>query len=415
MPTRRAWTFFILALVLYFLANQTQVGWVYVIAAGLVGLLVLAFIYSRGVLKPVRASRSTRNLAAAPSRPDLALANQAKNRERLAGSDFVLPTFHEDDPLEVTLRFNHRSLRPALLVHGLERCPFAPPADRDQSFFLPGLFKNRPVSLSYQIQAERRGLFTFPEIPLYSTGPFGLFRTKRKLTVAGEVLIYPAYHPLQRLRILENRGFSERHALRSGLSSDVIGTREYRSGDSLRQVHWRSTAHAGKLMVKEFADTDQLTMTVVLDLAAGRSLGQGKFSTFETAVRLAASFGFYATRHKIPFYLAGSNAYRKPPRTALSWWAILNYLARVEQAGQEPLSGVIDHLAGLPFMIVLASRPDEETVKALQGVARRGTQTLAILITPDGARPDFASSSKSAYLQIRGASPYNWVELLSEL
>jgi hypothetical protein len=66
-------------------------------------------------------------------------------------------------------------------------------------------------------------------------------------------------------------------------------------------------------------------------------------------------------------------------------------------------------------VIVLTSRPDEETVKALQGVARRGTQMMAILINPDGTLPEFASDSKRPHLQIEVASPYNWVELLSRL
>jgi uncharacterized protein (DUF58 family) len=134
-----------------------------------------------------------RSLVADSAKPDSASANHKKDHEQLAGSDFGLLVFHEDDPLEVTLRFRLRGLRPVLLVYGIEQCPFAPTADQEQTFFLPGRFLNRPVSLSYQIQAERRGLFTFPEIPLHSTGPFGLFCTKHSLAVPGDVLIYPTF------------------------------------------------------------------------------------------------------------------------------------------------------------------------------------------------------------------------------
>ena len=66
MPTKRAWIFLILALALYFLANQTQVGWIYVITAGLVAILLVAFCYAWGMLKLIRLRRTFRNLSASP-------------------------------------------------------------------------------------------------------------------------------------------------------------------------------------------------------------------------------------------------------------------------------------------------------------------------------------------------------------
>jgi hypothetical protein len=104
MPTRRAWTFLILAGLLYLLANQTQVGWVYVMAAGLVGLLLLNFFYGWGLLKSLQASRKFHNLSPATVRQ--------------AEPDLLLPTFHEDDPLEMTLQFRHPGRRPLFLVSG---------------------------------------------------------------------------------------------------------------------------------------------------------------------------------------------------------------------------------------------------------------------------------------------------------
>ncbi|MEW5961436.1 MAG: DUF58 domain-containing protein, partial [Chloroflexota bacterium] len=277
------------------------------------------------------------------------------------------------------------------------------------------LFKNQSLDLSYQTCCDRRGLYRFPNLPLDSSGPFGLFRIRRTLAAPGEILIYPAFQPLKRLRLLAQPGFSERQARRAGMSSDILGIREYRPGDSLRQIHWRSTAHTGQLMVKEFADAEQLTMTVVLDLQKGRSAGQGKFSTFETAVRLAASFGYYAGQQNMPFYLAGASLRRPPPRRALGWWGILNYLARVEQDGPEPLASVLGQLPALPFVIVLVSRPDEAIATALSALARQGTRLLAMFITPDGALPEVATGLQSPGLTVRAVGPYDWVDVLGGL
>jgi uncharacterized protein (DUF58 family) len=401
MPTRRAWTFLILAGLLYLLANQTQVGWVYVMVAGLVGLLLLNFFYGWGLLKSLRASRNFHNLSpttAGRSEPDLSL-----------------PTFHEDDPLEITLQVRHTGWRPLLLVSGTESCPCAPPAEQSQSLFISSLFKNQPLNLSYQTVCDRRGLYRFPPLALASSGPFGFFHAQRRLAVPGEILIYPYYVPLKRLRLLERRGYAQSHRLRVGAGDDLLGVRDYRPGDSLRHVHWRSTARRGKLVVKEFADEEELSLTVVLDLSAGGSVGQGKYATFETAVRLAATFGYYAAHKKIPFYLVGENQQQTVLKMPLSWWAVLNYLAKVQNNGVKPLSQLLDGLPTLPFVVVLISRPDEATAQALTALARRGVGTLAIFITPNGTLPETAAKLTGAELHVAAVSPRNWPELLAEM
>ena len=409
MPTKRAWIFLIIAAALYFLANQTQVGWLYVMTAGIVGLLLAAFFYSRGMLKPIVINRTF-------GRPDSTQTNGRPPAPATAfNPELAPPSLHEDDPIEVTLQVRHAGWRPALLVYGSETCPCAPPADQDQPFFIPNLFKDQPLDLTYRTTCDRRGLFTFPPIRLTSTGPVGLFPTKRSMAPPGQLLIYPAYHPLKRLRLLERRGLAERLSRRAGPGSEIIGAREYRPGDSLRQIHWRNTARAGQLVVKEFADEEELTLTVVLDLAADSSLGQGKFSTFETAIRLAATFGYYATQQKIPFYLMGKNQQGDLPWTALSWWGALNLLAKVKNDGHKSLAEVLRNVTALPLVVVLASHPTPEVARAAAVLPRAGSRTLAIFITPDGAPPEGAAALSGPGLAVRTVSPQNWMEILETL
>jgi uncharacterized protein (DUF58 family) len=410
MPTKRAWTLFALALILYFLANQTQVGWIYIVSDGLIGLLIAAFFYSRGTLKSIQASRTFRNPSATPPTPISPAKGDAADI-----LEFAPPTFHEDDPIEVTLHFKHTGFRPAWQVSGLERCPFALPTDQAQPFFIPGLVRNQPINLTYQTQGDRRGLYAFSQLPLHSRGPFGLFHLQHTLTVPTEVLIYPAYHPLKRLRVFEKREIAEQQSLRIGRGSQIIGTREYHPGDSLRQVHWRSTARLGKLVVKEFTDDDQPAMTVVLDLQRGSNVGQGKFSTFETAIRMAASLGYYATRKNIPFRLVASSKEWTPPATPLSWWAILNYLAKVESDGQESLAHVLSHLPALTFVVVLINQPNEATARALLTLPQPDLQVLAFFITPNGAMPPAIPTPRAANLTIKSVSPHNWADVLVKL
>lgn len=414
MPSKRAGSLLILALILYFLANQTQVGWIYIFSDMLIGLLVVAALYSWGILRSIQVVRGL-HPAPSVSSPSAEAQFNDNTLDKPIESDLAPLSWHEDDPIEVTLQFQQTGLRPALLLGGLEQCPFAPPADQKQPFFIPALFKGQVANLTYQTWCDRRGLYGFAPLRLWSKGPCGLFQTQHTLSVPGEILIYPAYYPLKRLRVFEKREFAEQSALHLGRGSQVVGTREYRPGDSLRQIHWRSTARTGQLVVKEFSDDEQQAFTVVLDLQADSSLGEGKFSTFETAVRLAATFGYYATCKNIPFRLFGSSPRWTPPATPLSWWAILNYLAKVENDGHEPLANLLSHLPASTFVVVLISRPDETIIKALSTLAQPGRSTLTIFITPEGTLPPPAASPKSTNLAVKSVSPHNWADVITEL
>jgi uncharacterized protein (DUF58 family) len=402
MPTRRAVVIFVLALALYFVANQTQVGWVYMMTDALLALLVVSFIYSVGTLRGLKGSRRFHN-------PD----RNSTNRQLTSGLEPEI--FFEDDPVQVSINVTQTGLRPAFMVRGLEICPISPPAEQHQSLFISALFRNQSISFSYQTHADQRGHYSFPPLQLQSRGPFSLFRTRYALAVAGEILVYPKYFPLKRIRLLENRGFTDRHSMRTGSGNEIIGTREYRSGDSLRKIHWRSTARAGRLVVKEFSDTEHFTMTVLLDLSAGTGQGEGKYSSFETAIRIAASLAYFATQQNIPFRLTGVSQQWQPPPVSLSWWGAMHYLARVKNDGDKDLCEVLKKLNSEPFIVVLISQPNQKTVAELAKLSKRGIYALSIFITPDGRYSGERASPDNERLKLYSVGPHNWVELLKTI
>jgi uncharacterized protein (DUF58 family) len=167
------------------------------------------------------------------------------------------------------------------------------------------------------------------------------------------------------------------------------------------------------LIVKEFADEDRQQLLVVLDLNCEADFGEGKARAFEVSVRIAASLAYYADRGKIPFYLAGASPQWTLPMTALSWWSAMNYLARVNNEGQEPLADFLGRIK-LPtasFVVVLITQPTEVTVKTLQRLQRAGQQILPIFITLNGDLPDQARSLKKAW----AVSPADWAAALDRL
>ena len=135
MPTTRAWVLITLAILLYLLANQTQVGWIYVMSNAIAGLLLAAFLYSRGGLKPVTVRRTFRNVTASFKNGAGSTAHSLADEDALLRS----PEFYEDDPVEISLTFRLPRLRPAFLITGADQLPFAPPDDRTLPFFVPAL------------------------------------------------------------------------------------------------------------------------------------------------------------------------------------------------------------------------------------------------------------------------------------
>src|SRR5690606_33189547 len=77
---------------------------------------------------------------------------------------------------------------------------------------------------------------------------------------------------------------------------DDVATREYRNGDDLRRVHWRSTARVGELMVRREEQPWESRATIVLDTRRHGHHGEGPTSSFEWAVSAAGSVALHLRR-----------------------------------------------------------------------------------------------------------------------
>ena len=84
-------------------------------------------------------------------------------------------------------------------------------------------------------------------------------------------------------------GSARRYLVSRVAGYDLHGVRDYQPGESLRQVHWKTTARRRRLMVKEFEDTPSDEAVVLLDTSAAGLAGQAPDSSFELAVRAAGS------------------------------------------------------------------------------------------------------------------------------
>jgi len=83
------------------------------------------------------------------------------------------------------------------------------------------------------------------------TDPFGLCELGRSFTTVGHLTVIPQVVSLPSVRVAgEYAGSGDSRARSVAVhGEDDAATREYRNGDDLRRVHWRSTARTGELMV----------------------------------------------------------------------------------------------------------------------------------------------------------------------
>lgn len=153
-----------------------------------------------------------------------------------------------------------------------------------------GCDANNQVAWRATAECRQRGVFRLGPHTLKSGDPFGLFSLTIHSDQTQKVLVYPRVVQLPSIPIPrgENAGSERRrHPFAGVLPSASV--RQHTTFDSLRFVHWRSSAHRGQLMVKELEQEPGGELWIVPDLQAASHVGEGEQGTFETTIIAAAS------------------------------------------------------------------------------------------------------------------------------
>ncbi len=368
MPTSRTSAILVGAIVLYFFANQTQVGWLYVMCAVLGGAVLSAWWMSLSNLRGVTAERSI-------------------DRDEL----------YEGDEARITVTLDAGRASSAQ-IHLTEWCPLAAPDTSQQMIrlFVPSLPRGEKVQFDYEVSVYKRGVYEFRPLAMLSYAPFGFFRKRRALNAPTSVLVYPEVRSLSRFDLLDRQFAPQVTRPSAGVGYEVMGLRPYRVGDSPRNIHWRTVARTGQLVSKEFADETQPGVTLALDLfhhPYARS--QSRDTPFEWAVRVAASIGDFARRRGYPVSLATNDEALPAPQGAVSWYALLQYLARVQPVGEMPLAQALARISTQAFVVVVLPYPDAGMTSYLRELRFRGARVLAVVVDPESF-PDRREMEQSA-------------------
>ena len=167
-------------------------------------------------------------------------------------------------------------------------------------------------SWSARAICRRRGQFRLGPWELRLGDPLGVFEVTYAFTQTQEVIVFPPIVRVSQLALPRGvaTGSSRSRVRANDTTIDVASVREYRPGDVLSHIHWRSTAKRQQLHVKEFDLQPSGSLWIALDLDRNVQAGSGEESTAEYGVILAASLTYMVSRDNRPVGLFAHGAGR---------------------------------------------------------------------------------------------------------
>jgi uncharacterized protein (DUF58 family) len=262
----------------------------------------------------------------------------------------------------------------------------------------PGRLDERRVELhhvggrrfagGYELRAVPRGRYAFQTVKLTIEDPFALAHADLEQGEPQALVVYPRLVSLERL-FSEGGAHAQdgrRLLLRRPTGFELHSVREYIEGESLRKVHWPTTARSGRLMVKELEDAPRDEVAVLLDGDA-RS---GTDRSFDVAVRAAGSVLQAHVRRRRRCALVLNSAAREVQAVTSEsdWRRALEVLAGAERDAQTPAFALLQADGGVAArsleLVVVTSRVDAVLVDRLvqRALSRRGTSLVYVEAEP---------------------------------
>jgi len=251
-------------------------------------------------------------------------------------------------------------------------------------FVLAPLPAGAGAAIEYGLHGRHRGRYEIGPLTVRLRDPFGVAARVQRYRGTDTITVYPPVWTLPGGVPLGGHpgrgGDGQPRPLPSG--QELSNVREYVRGDDLRKVHWRSTAHRGKLMIRQDEAPLTPTATVVLDTRQGVHQGHGPGSSFEVAVAAAASVTYHLASRRYTTTLI-TQPVTAPPRPT-SWELALERLAVIDPVTGSTLSGVWRQLghgvAGNGVLVAIVAVPEPADLRAMVRAGRGFATRLSVLV-----------------------------------
>jgi uncharacterized protein (DUF58 family) len=266
--------------------------------------------------------------------------------------------------------------------------------------------------IDYPVVADVRGRYQVGPLSVRVADPFGMVELHRTFSKTAQLVVTPRVEPLPAIRLRgawAGSGDNRPRPFSSGNVTDVT-VREYRLGDDLRRVHWRSTARVGELMVRREEQPWQARCTPFVDNRARAHQGAGSDSSLEKAVVATASVAVHLATQGFQVRLVSAAG----EELGHSWHdggmsvdprPLLERLAVLPTAQGALHTDWVDDSIGQQLFVAVLGMTDEHDLALLSRVHATGGGACALVLDTDqwAARSAVPGPPvRTAWLQARG-------------
>ena len=241
-----------------------------------------------------------------------------------------------------------------------------------------------------ELTPYRRGILRFKSVTVACPDPLGIFRAFCRAPAPGTVLILPKRYPLPPIALPGQMKYQEGGvalAANIGCSEEFVSLRDYRHGDPLRHIHWRSWAKTGKPIVKEFEDEFFVRHALVLDTFTD----EPGSDVLEEAVSVAASFACTVLTQEslLDLLFIGNKSYCFTAGRGLGTAdQMLEILASVRNCADKPFADlehlVFNHLPQVSGCICVLQKWDQTRRKFINKLKAMSVPVMVFIVVPPG-------------------------------
>ncbi|WP_413171998.1 DUF58 domain-containing protein [Anabaena azotica] len=254
---------------------------------------------------------------------------------------------------------------------------------------LPPLQSNSKTEIIGEITPTHRGVMRLVSMTIARPDPFGLFNACHTILLPQSLLILPKLYKLPPIQLpglkkYQSGGISLASSV--GDAEEFRSLREYRPGDSIRKIHWKSWAKVGKPIVKEEQDEFFVRHALILD-----TFQTEKYSPIlEEAISIAASLASEVQTQEslLDLMFVGNEAYCFTFGRGISHTEkMLEILASVGSCRDKYFDSIIpvvlEKISMLSGCICIFISWDEERKKLIQYLNNMDVHTLVLILTND--------------------------------
>ena len=324
--------------------------------------------------------------------PLLTVLVAQRARYLLTCSRTVNPTrVQAGQPAEVDLRLENPGRTPTGLMLLEDTIPYV--LGSRPRFVIDQLRPRWHREITYTVRSDVRGRYILGPLTVRLTDPFGFVELSRSFAARTAVVVTPVIHHLPATTLSgdwSGAGDNRPRAFAAAGTEDIT-VREYRLGDDLRRVHWRSTARTGELMVRREEQPHQSRVTVLLDTRMTAHRGSGPSSSFEYAVSAAASIASHLAGNGFVVRMlvdtqgaADSTWHDRGISAPAEVEMLLESLAVIQLSNRADFDITSSDYSAAGLVIAVLGEMSPSDVASLAGLKSGSTRALAVLLDVAG-------------------------------